>query len=294
MRIHLMSDLHVEFGPLDKKLPEGDVLLLAGDTTVVKRLGKNMHDHASRSLKKATQRLNDEISKKFNRAYAVAGNHEGYGGFDYRDVPAALAEALPAVTVLDCDHVLLSDDVILFGAPLWTDMGGGNPLSMLAIKSGMMDFDQRHGIRYGAGYFTPDLAVEEFRKAMAYLTTLAENNRSKTIVVLTHHAPSRQGTDMDFPPNVLDGAYYTSLEPFIMDHPNIRFWAHGHTHIRKRYQIAQCQLLSNARGYRGMEFAERSFDPDVSFVVDVEAGLTAVASQCSVDGEGVSPPLAKE
>ena len=67
---------HVEFGALDKPLPEGDVLLLAGDTTVLSHLGKHRQDAASRSVKKSTKRLNDEISAKFKRAYAVIGNHE--------------------------------------------------------------------------------------------------------------------------------------------------------------------------------------------------------------------------
>ena len=35
VKIHYVSDIHVEFGALDKPLPEGDVLLLAGDTTVI-------------------------------------------------------------------------------------------------------------------------------------------------------------------------------------------------------------------------------------------------------------------
>ena len=74
MKIHYLSDLHVEFGALDKPLPEGDVLLLAGDTTVLSHLGKHRQDAASRSVKKSTKRLNDEISAKFKRAYAVIGN----------------------------------------------------------------------------------------------------------------------------------------------------------------------------------------------------------------------------
>ena len=38
MRIHYMSDVHLEFGALDKPLPEGDVVVLAGDITLLAAL----------------------------------------------------------------------------------------------------------------------------------------------------------------------------------------------------------------------------------------------------------------
>ena len=37
MKVHYMSDLHLEFGQLEKKLPEGDVLILAGDMSATRR-----------------------------------------------------------------------------------------------------------------------------------------------------------------------------------------------------------------------------------------------------------------
>lgn len=264
MRIHYVSDIHVEFGALDKPLPEGDVLLLAGDTTVIAYLATHRQDAAARSVKKATKRLNDEIARKFQRAYAVIGNHEPYGS-NIGEASQALAAALPAVHVMDCEHIGLSDNVILFAAPLWTDMDRGNPLSSLAIRNGMSDFRLiKSGV---AEPFTPEMAAAKFHKAVAYLGKLAEENRSKTIVVMTHHAPSRQGLSSHVP-NALDGAYYSDLDYFIESHPNIQHWVHGHTHIRKTYEIAQCKVMSNARGYYHHEYMAHTFNPDVSFEVE--------------------------
>lgn len=287
MRIHYLSDLHVEFGALDKPLPEGDVLLLAGDTTVLSHLGKHRQDAASRSVKKSTKRLNEEISAKFKRAYAVIGNHEPYGSF-YHQASDALAAVLPSVTVLDCEHVNLSDEVILFGAPLWTDMDRGNPLSALVIRNGMTDFRL---IKMLNGDFTPELAAEEFHKTIAYLGKLAEENRSKTIVVMTHHAPSRQGLGGSHAPNALDGAYYSDLEFFIESQPNIRCWVFGHTHVRKSFQIAQCKVMSNARGYYRHEYMAHTFNPDVSFEVEhrpAAEGLEPHAQSCRQVGAKTS------
>ena len=264
MRIHYASDIHLEFGALEKRLPEGDVLLLAGDTTVNAYLAKHRQDAAARSVKKATKRFNDEIARKFQRAYAVIGNHEPYGSH-IGEASEALAVALPSVTVLDCKHVNLSNDVILFGAPLWTDMDRGNPLSSLAIRNGMTDFKL---IKAGASeLFTPEMAAAEFHKTVAYLGRLAEENLDKTIVVMTHHAPSRQGLGTHAP-NALDGAYYSDLDYFIESHPNIRYWVFGHTHVRKTFEIAQCKVMSNARGYYRHEYMAHTFNPDVSFEVE--------------------------
>jgi Icc-related predicted phosphoesterase len=265
VKIHYVSDIHVEFGALDKPLPEGDVLLLAGDTTVIAYLTKHRNDAAARSVKKATKRLNDEIARKFQRAYAVIGNHEPYGT-NIGEASEALAAALPAVRVMDCEHDMLSDDVILFGAPLWTDMDRGNPVSSLAIRNGMTDFRL---IKVGASEpFTPEMAAAEFHKTVACLGRLAVENPGRTIVVMTHHAPSRQGLNSSHASKALDGAYYSDLEPFIERHPNIRYWVHGHTHIRKVYEIAQCKVMSNARGYYRHEYMAHTFNPDVSFEIE--------------------------
>lgn len=275
MRVTCVSDLHLEFGALDKPLPEGDVLLLAGDSTVVRYLDPRRTDPNSRSVQRATKRLNDEIARKFQRAYAVVGNHEPYGSY-YHEASGALARALPAVRIMHCDHVKLSDGVLLFGAPLWTDMDRENPLSMLAIRDNMNDFI---AIRGRDGHpFLPQEAVQEFHKAIKYLGTLAETNRDKTIVVMTHHSPSRLGSPPGIPHNVLDGAYYSNLEEFILDHPNIRFWTHGHTHFRSIYQIGQCQVITNARGYYQHDHMWKTFDPTVGFDVEEKFPLDTAAT----------------
>lgn len=262
MKLHVVNDLHLEFGALDRPLPEGDILLLAGDTTVVRYLEPKRTDARARSVQKATQRLNDEIARKFQRAFAVIGNHDGYGSY-YHETSAALARALPAVRILDCEHVKLSDAVLLFGAPLWTDMDNGHPLSMYAIQNGMNDF---HIIKARDGHpFTPQLAADEFHKAVAYLGKLAATNRDKTIVVMTHHAPSRLGLSQHARahPSALDGAYYSDLDEFILSHPNIKAWVFGHTHVRVTFTIGNCACYSNARGYYQNDHMWKTFDPNL-------------------------------
>lgn len=268
MKIYYGSDLHLEFGMLEKPLPKGDaddVLLLAGDTVAVRALDPVYTDARGRSIRKAVAYLNEEIAEKFpGRAFATLGNHESYGSV-YEEAAEALQRGLPAAKVLDCDHVKLRDDVILFGAPLWTSMGNGNPLTMLAIRNGMNDFKEIK-TRLGTN-FTPEIAVEEHVRALRYLSTLAEENRDKKIVVMTHHAPSRQGAGGDGSGGALDHAYYTDLNGFIEGHPNIKWWVHGHSHIRRTYLVEHCAVYANCRGYWGYEPESRTFDPTTHFEV---------------------------
>ena len=162
---------------------------------------------------------------------------------------------------------MLSDDVILFGAPLWTDMDRGNPLSSLAIRNGMTDFKL---IKVGASeLFTPEMAAAEFHKTVACLGRLAEENLGRSIVVMTHHAPSRQGLNSSHGSKgsrwrLLFRSRTTSLRA-------IPISATGSMDIltsARHYEIAQCKVMSNARGYYRHEYMAHTFNPDVSFEVE--------------------------
>ena len=55
MRIHYMSDVHLEFGALEKPLPKGDVVILAGDITLLAAIdpGQDGRQRARRSQEHA-------------------------------------------------------------------------------------------------------------------------------------------------------------------------------------------------------------------------------------------------
>jgi hypothetical protein len=108
--------------------------------------------------------------------------------------------------------------------------------------------------------------MKKFARTRRFIEKTARANPGKTIVVATHHAPSVKGLN---PQHVefsrINHGYYTDLHAFIEILPNIKWWLHGHTHVQKRYQIAQCQVISNARGYIGEEHSADVFDPDCWF-----------------------------
>jgi hypothetical protein len=51
----------------------------------------------------------------------------------------------------------------------------------------------------------------------------------------------------------MNGGYSSDLSEFIMDHPQIKLWTHGHTHEEFDYMIGSTRIVCNPRGYDGHE-----------------------------------------
>jgi Icc-related predicted phosphoesterase len=260
MRIHYMSDLHLEFGALDKPLPKGEVLVLAGDITLLAVLDPAKTDQSARNVREATLRLFEEAQRNFDKVVYLMGNHEHYG-FCIDDSADAIRRHFPGVTLLEDGHIELGD-AILCGATLWTDMGGGDPVAELAIQRSMSDFyviETRDGERVRA--LRPADVRGRFKTSLAHIGKLADENPEKKVVVATHHAPSKLGVAPSQQASRINAAYYTDLHAFIAERPNISAWIHGHTHVQTEYDIGQCRVRSNARGYAGREQAAVNFEP---------------------------------
>ena len=266
MRIHYMSDVHLEFGALQTRLPKGEVVILAGDITLLAAMDPAKTDASARAVRKNTQQFFDAVQTNFERVVYLMGNHEHYG-FCIDESADAIRHHFPGVTLLEDAHVAL-DDAILCGATLWTDMGGGDPLIEQTVQRGMSDFyviEKRDGDRTRA--FRPSDARALFVASLSHIEEVADANPDKTLVVATHHAPSKLGVAPSQRTSKINAAYFTDLTAFIEDRPNIGVWIHGHTHVQTEYAIGRCRVLSNARGYTGREPAAARFDPDRWFEI---------------------------
>jgi predicted phosphohydrolase len=267
MRIHYMSDVHLEFGALDKPLPEGDVVILAGDITLLAALDPAKADPRARRVRESTHSFFEAVAKRFRKVVYLMGNHEHYG-FCIDDSADAVRHYFPGVTLLENAHIALGNDTLLCGATLWTDMGGNDPQMEQMVQRAMSDFyviEKRDGD--GLRSFRPSDARALFAASLSYIKELADANRDKQLVVATHHAPSKLGTASSQRTSRVNPAYFTDLTAFIEDRPNIGVWIHGHTHVQTEYAIGRCRVLSNARGYTGREPAAARFDPDRWFEI---------------------------
>ena len=57
----------------------------------------------------------------------------------------------------------------------------------------------------------------------------------------------------------MNGGYSSSLDEFIMDHPQIKLWTHGHTHEPFDYMVGETRIVCNPRGYIGYEQRANDF-----------------------------------
>jgi predicted phosphodiesterase len=272
MKIKLVSDLHLEFSDINITNDDKcDVLILSGDIMVA----QDLHDHAAADFNPYSNRALAELGRKMQRVARfrdflkrcsfqfphvvyVAGNHEFYHGKFYAGIDYLREECAkyPNIYFLECDTKVI-DDVTFIGATLWTDMNKGDPLTMHAIEGLMNDFriirnDKREFARMSAR----DVVNRHARTLQYFRSVLAEQH-DKKFVVVGHHSPSFQSVHESYKnEQLMNGGYHSDLSEFIMDHPQIKLWTHGHTHHPFDYVIGETRIVCNPRGYENEGFSE--------------------------------------
>jgi hypothetical protein len=108
--------------------------------------------------------------------------------------------------------------------------------------------------------FTPDDAVEDHKKMLEYIKIMVEGKHDQKIVVVGHHAPSKLSTHPRYAKEeIMNGGYSSDLSEFILDHPQIKLWTHGHTHEDFDYLIGSTRIVCNPRGYINYEASADKF-----------------------------------
>ena len=282
MKIKLVSDLHLEFSDINIQNNEDcDVLILGGDICVA----QDLHDHpelvnssdqaaiaAGTGLgrrQQSAQRYRDffkRCSFQFPHVIYIAGNHEFYNGKFYAGIDYLREECAKYSNVyfLENDTKII-DDVTFIGATLWTDMNKGDPLTMHAIEGMMNDFRIiRNDKRSFAPMSARDVADRHARTLGYFRSVLAEQHDRKFVVV-GHHSPSFQSAHpMYAHETLMNGGYHSDLSEFIMDHPQIKLWTHGHTHHPFDYVIGETRVVCNPRGYENDGYSEQTgWNPNI-------------------------------
>lgn len=271
MDIQVVSDLHLEFQ--DVTLPGGDVLVMAGDILVAsawRRARNTGKDHAIAD--RFTRFLTEELAK-YRKVVYVAGNHEHYSG-RYEETADELREHIPENCYYLEDQSVKIDDVWFYGGTMWTDLNRGDPITAHTLKQNMMDYRTikfGHSIEVQTGYgstywtnqFTPAYTKGIFHRTVENLKQFLEAHPDEKVFVVTHHAPTELSIDPDYAAEYhMNGGYHSRLGDFIMDHPNIKMWAHGHVHCFNDYKMGEARVVSNPRGYAGYEAVADVFNPN--------------------------------
>ena len=300
MKFAVCSDLHLEFAPLTLENPGVDLLILSGDILVERDFDEWNEVQADNGFMRQRavmfHTFFQECSKNFPHVIYIAGNHEHYHG-DFKYTLSELKRKLaylPNVHVLD-KEVFKLEDTIFVGSTLWTDMNREDPLTLHAISRMMNDFrcvtnsnretsyrsdepllDENGNIRISengvkmyqavfhtrTAHFSPEDAVEENKKSMEFIKQVVSNCAPwEQIVVVGHHTPSQQSCHPRYKDDqLMNGGYHNSYEEYIMDHPQIKVWTHGHTHERYDYMIGDTRIICNPRGYKGYEDVAEDFE----------------------------------
>ncbi|MBZ5487320.1 metallophosphoesterase family protein [Halomonas aquamarina] len=236
MRLHVLSDLHLEHFPEGRALPdvEADALVLAGD----------IHE-TTRGLGWARARFPDRP------ILFVPGNHEFYGTClpEHRRALALEAERLD-IELLDNRAVMLGG-VRFLGTTLWTDfqLYVGSPgcvpqASMDKAVRVMPDFQIITDANGEA--FTPRASQALHREALDWLVMALDEPFDGPTVVISHHAPLRECIPLPYVGDILSPAFASHL-PYLMGRMNL--WIHGHVHEAVDLQENGTRVVANPGGY---------------------------------------------
>jgi Icc-related predicted phosphoesterase len=273
LKLQIVSDLHLEFNTNVQINNAGaDVLCLAGDICLAEYLYRNpvsdapnnssYSDHAKRYREFFTQ-----VTGEFNQVLYIMGNHEHYNGLWNRtsDVLFEEADRYPNLTFLDDEWVDINN-IRIVGTSLWTNFNNEDPLTMLSVKDMMNDYSaikiNNNGVYHK---LRPIDTLRAHRQSLEFIK-FAVGEHEGSVVLLGHHAPSTQSIHELYKNELLmNGAFCSNLEEFILDHDKIKLWIHGHVHNSFDYQIGSTRVVCNPHGYPK---EINTFNP--KFVVEVE------------------------
>lgn len=253
MIISLVSDLHLDISK-HLEMPGGDVLLVAGDACEARQLVKEYHSTKVLPYTGGSFPCYDFFEfecAKYKKVFYVLGNHEHYGGKFWK-TKTELERVLPKnVTVLEnqCEEY---EGVVFIGATLWTDMNKGDPITLHMIENYMNDYRAitYHYPQYNTYHkMRPMDTVKMHIESKRYIEEKAKEHSDKPVVVITHMGPSHKSVNWKYEGELTNGAYVSDLSNLILDNPNIKAWVHGHVHDPVSYDIGDCRVHCNPRGY---------------------------------------------
>jgi len=232
MKIHVLSDIHLEDGDYEAPDVDADVVVLAGDIGV-----------GVQGVLWAKESFDLPV-------IYVAGNHEIHDSAFTMDEHIAMMRQVAAgsnVTVLDNDVAVIGG-VRFLGTTLWTDCKhllycDQNILVDSNSDDGCLDADKMNGMFDAACIFLEGEQAKPFD--------------GKTVVV-THHAPSMQSILEGYADSPWSDCYATDIENMMT---GADIWIHGHTHNNFDYVIDKTRVICNPRGYLDCDGSENdAFD----------------------------------
>ena len=232
MRLQILSDLHLEFGPAGIPVTQADVVVLAGDIHVGYAGPRWAREHFADKP-----------------VVYVLGNHEFYMQSLPEFTELLRGEASGGPVYLLENSVVEIAGYTFLGCTLWTDF------QLSPDPDAAMRVAEKYMSDYHVIDFSPEKRVLRARdtvrwhaESVAWLrSALAKYDRARTIVV-THHAPSPRSEGPDHTGSPLQPAFVSDLNSLI-EQSGVPLWIHGHTHYNLDYALGSTRVVTNQRGY---------------------------------------------
>jgi hypothetical protein len=261
VKIQIASDLHLEFYENAKAIPDDIIVPSAPILALLGDIGLSFTDSLETFLHQQADR--------FEHVLFLAGNHEYYNHFGGGQEPKRSVQeqyewmqkvcaAKPNLHFMDKDEFRVdSTNVTILGTTLWSAIP---PSAALVAKQSLNDYRKSYVSVDDRKLLTPTVTNQWHTENREWLTNKIQEakERQHTVVVLTHHTPSMEGTsDPKFDGDLLGHCFSTNLTRLLVD--PVAFWVCGHTHYNFDLpssfgpDSSTTRLISNQRGYPGAE-----------------------------------------
>lgn len=234
----VVSDLHLEVNQeyLSFEIPVcAEHLILAGDVGSLVD-----YDHYCSFLQKQTER--------FKLVLLILGNHEFYN--DTFAAGLQRAQRLEQEPSLKGRLILLhrgcydipGSQVTVIGCTLWSNIPE-EARDMISLKT--KDFKKIQD-------WTVDSHNECHSRDIVWLLDeiKAIQSRNRSLIVVTHHAPSLQGTsNPQYANSPWSCAFATDVLSRLPEPSGIISWVFGHTHYTTEFKHQGIRVMANQRGY---------------------------------------------
>lgn len=243
-KVRILSDIHLEFFPLDLQYIGEDILILAGDISP-----------------------DIEITKKFILSYLeknphpivffVLGNHDYYG-HSMEEIHQNMLNFQESIiskrfNYLQNSSVMYQDpdgngDILFVGTTLWTDLSNGDKGVIGECQYYINDFRLIKNFTGRDFIYAHDIAKNFLEEC---INSFDLNNRTDNckIVVISHHLPTYRSIDPSFSRSIVNPAFACSDIDHLIGKNHVNIWIHGHTHRTIDYDHNGTRVICNPRGY---------------------------------------------
>ena len=276
MKLHLLSDLHLESHPhfAPTPAPGADLLVLAGDIGSYQQ--GSMLSEADFGLQRFSPLQGWPTPVLF-----VPGNHE-YDGLDFDEAHRRLQATCTQLDIsfleqssITAQELLgaklsreaLGHNIRFVGTTLWTDFDALNPKHDPALRHKAFRAANYHlrktAATRGGEPFLAELMRDQALSSQAWLRQALSEPFEGTTVVITHYAPSLLSMDPRYGLVPGTAGFCNALDDLF---PQAALWLHGHLHCPHDYVQAGCRVVSNPMGYARKQEQDR-FNPTLCIEV---------------------------